>query len=126
MYILIFFIQDLEASVDSSVNIDGPCTNNEWVLDETGNISATTLGDLKRKISTMMWIINSLGSEVAEFLAYNGDLCDWDDLDILHDKIFKINEKNWGHFRFMFNVERKIQIALSKNLKCWNIVLYWS
>ena len=40
------------------------------------NLAAATPGDLKRSISRHMWIINSLGSKVADFLAYNGDICD--------------------------------------------------
>ena len=39
-------------------------------------LAVASPGDLKRGISRHMWIVNSLCSEVTNFLAYNGHICD--------------------------------------------------
>ena len=39
-------------------------------------LAAASPGDLKRSISRHMLIVNSLCSEVTDFWAYNGHICD--------------------------------------------------
>lgn len=56
----------------------------------------------------MMWLINSLGPEVTDFMAFNGDICDPDDLAILYNKISEINDKAEDVIDFMFNLERLV------------------
>ena len=78
------------------------------------NLAAATQGDLKRSISRHIWIINSLGSEVADFLAYNGDICNHDDLVMLYQKTNDINERCEDAIDFMFHIDRYIKTELSK------------
>ena len=61
-----------------------------------------------------MLIVNSLCSEVTDFLAYNGHICDWDDLVILYEKINDISNKTKDAIDFMFIVDWHIQGELSK------------